>query len=75
LLLPIDLNVCPNVQNVVARRQMVSFAVDSQTTMVESNEKPYVTPAMLSSWVTFLLGTSDADSAAIANKVHPACHT
>jgi hypothetical protein len=26
---------------------MVSFAVDQQTTLVESNDKPTVTPAML----------------------------
>ena len=30
-----------------AKRQMVSFAVDQQTTLVESNDKPTVTPAML----------------------------
>ena len=53
---------------------MVSFAVDSQTTMVESNEKPSVTPAMLAAWV-FLLGTADPDSVAIADRVRlAACH-
>ena len=30
-----------------SKRQMVSFAVDQQTTLVESNDKPTVTPAML----------------------------
>jgi hypothetical protein len=53
----------------VARRQMVAFAVDSQTTMVDSNEKPFVTPAMLAAWVTFLFSTQDADGVAIAERV------
>lgn len=52
-----------------ARRQMVSFAVDQQATMVESNEKPNVTPAMLSAWVSFLFSTHDPDCVAIGERV------
>ncbi|KAL4440018.1 hypothetical protein ABPG75_003019 [Micractinium tetrahymenae] len=48
-----------------AKRQMVAFAVDQQTALVEAGEKPSVTPAMLASWVGFLLDTDVPDCAAI----------
>lgn len=52
---------------------MVSFAVDQQTTLVESNEKPNVTPQMLGAWVGFLLASGDTDCTAIGEKVGAAC--
>lgn len=48
---------------------MVSFAVDQQTTLVESNEKPNVTPSMLGAWVGFLLASGDDGCAVIGEKV------
>lgn len=48
---------------------MVCFAVDQQTALVESGEKPTVTPAMLGAWVAFLADSGEPDCAAIGAKV------
>eukprot|EP00887_Chlorella_sp_A99_P000551 scaffold17.g551.t1 len=47
---------------------MVAFAVDQQTTLVCSGDKPTITPAMLAEWVGFLLDSEDPPSEMIAEK-------
>ncbi|KAL4423443.1 hypothetical protein ABPG77_005395 [Micractinium sp. CCAP 211/92] len=50
-----------------AKRQMVAFAVDQQTALVEAGEKPSVTPPMLASWVGFLLDSGEPDCTAVGD--------
>ncbi|PRW33143.1 hypothetical protein C2E21_7767 [Chlorella sorokiniana] len=55
-----------------ARRHMVGFQVDTQTALVESGEKPTVTPAMLAAWVGYLMETEEQDCIAIGEKCRAA---
>ncbi|KAI7841122.1 hypothetical protein COHA_005093 [Chlorella ohadii] len=55
-----------------AKRHMVGFQVDTQTALVESGEKPTVTPAMLAAWVGYLMDTEEQDCIAISEKCRAA---
>ncbi|GAB4823721.1 hypothetical protein N2152v2_010767 [Parachlorella kessleri] len=56
-----------------AKRYMVSFAVDTQTSLIAAGDRPTVSPAMLWQWIDYLMEVSYHDGDALCGVIAGRC--